>query len=48
MNTMQSFYASLSSAPKLQGSYLNILFEITRISPSQANALRSNLGWQSW
>ena len=48
MNTMQSFYASISSVPKLHGSYLDILFKITRISLRQSKSLRSELGWQSW
>ena len=48
MNTMKGFYASISSASRLQGSYLEALSEITRIRPHQAHFLRSDLGWQNW
>ena len=48
MNTMESFYASISSAARLHGSYLEALSEITRMSYKQAKALRSDQGWQDW
>jgi len=48
MNTMKSFYASISSASRLQGSYLETLSEITKINHKQAHALKSDLGWQNW
>lgn len=48
MNTMKGFYASISSASRLHGSYLEALSKITRISQQQAKALRSDLGWQEW
>jgi hypothetical protein len=48
MNTMKSFYASISSASRLHGSYLEALSEITRLNPQQAKILRSDLGWQDW
>jgi hypothetical protein len=48
MNTMKGFYASISSGSKLQGSYLETLSEITRLSYRQAQALQSDLTWQNW
>jgi len=48
MNTMKSFYASIASASRLQGSYLEALSEITRINHRQINTLMSDLGWQEW
>ena len=48
MNTMKGFYASISSASHLHGSYLEALSEITRMSHKQAKALRSDQGWQDW
>ena len=48
MNTMKSFYASISSTSRLHGSYLEALSEITRMSHQHAKALRSDLGWQEW
>ena len=48
MNTMKDFYTAISSASRLQGSYLEALSEITRVSLNQANILRSDLGWQDW
>ena len=48
MCTMKSFYASIASASRLQGPYLEALSEITGINRSQANTLMSNLGWQEW
>ena len=48
MNTMKGFYASISSASRLQGPYLEALSEITRMNHRQAKALRSDLGWQEW
>lgn len=48
MNTMKGFYASLSSASRLRGSYLEALSEITRLSYQRAKALHSDLTWQDW
>jgi hypothetical protein len=48
MNTMKGFYAAISSASRLRGSYLEALSKITRMSHNQANALRSDEGWQNW
>lgn len=48
MNTMKGFYASISSASRLGGSYLEALSEITRMSHQQAKALRSEMTWQDW
>ena len=48
MNTMKSFYASITSASKLQGLYLEALSEITGISRKQTNTLMSDMGWQQW
>ncbi len=48
MNTMKGFYASITSASGLQGSYLEALANITRINRTQANALMSDMGWQNW
>lgn len=48
MNTMKGFYASISSAARLHGSYLEALSEITRMNHQQARALGSDLGWQDW
>lgn len=48
MNTMKGFYALITSASRLQGSYMEALAEITRINHKQANALMSDMGWQNW
>lgn len=48
MNTMKGFYASISSASQLHGSYLEALSEITKLSYQQAKALQSDLTWQNW
>lgn len=48
MNTMQSFYASLSSIDKLQEAYLKILADLTKLSLEQMDALKSDEGWQNW
>ena len=48
MNTMKGFYASISSAPRLHGSYLQALSEITRMSHQQAKAIQSGMTWQNW
>ena len=48
MNTMKGFYASISSASRLCGSYLEALSEITRLSQQQVKALQSDLAWQEW
>ena len=48
MNTMKGFYASISSASRLQGPYMEALSEITRINLRQAEVLKSDMGWQEW
>jgi len=48
MNTMKSFYASITSAARPQGPHLEALSEITGINRRQTNALLSNMGWQEW
>ena len=48
MNTMKSFYAAISSVPGPRGPYLEALAKISRIKHKQANALKSDLGWQEW
>jgi hypothetical protein len=48
MNTMQSFYASLSSSDKPLDTYLKILADLTKIKREQAKALVSDMGWQEW
>ena len=48
MNTMQSFYISLSSSDKSLDTYLKTLADLTRINHEQAKALLSDLGWQQW
>ena len=48
MNTMKSFYASISSASRLHGSYLEALSEISKMSHQQAKALQSDMTWQDW
>lgn len=48
MNTMKGFYASITSASRLDGSYLEALSEITGISLKQISTLRSDLAWQDW
>ena len=48
MNTMKDFYASISSASRLHGSYLEALSEITRLSCKEAMAIKSDQGWQNW
>jgi len=47
MNTMQSFYMSLSSN-KLQNAYLKILSGLTKINREKIKVLMSELGWQEW
>ena len=47
MNTMQSFYASLSS-DKLRDTYLKILVDLTKLSREQMSALESDMAWQDW
>jgi hypothetical protein len=48
MNTMKDFYASISIASGLHGSYMETLSEITRMSYQQAKALQSDMAWQDW
>jgi hypothetical protein len=48
MNTMKGFYASISSASRLHGSYLEALAEITKMSRQQAKVLQSDVAWQEW
>ena len=48
MNTMKGFYASISSASRLHGPYLQALSEITRMSHQQTKALQSDMAWQNW
>jgi hypothetical protein len=48
MNTMKGFYASISSASRLQGPYMEALAEITKMSHQQSKALQSDLAWQEW
>jgi len=48
MNTMQSFYTSITSASKLQGAYSEALADLTRINRMQMDVLASDLGWQEW
>ena len=48
MNTMKDFYASITSASRLHGSYLEALSEITTMSHQQSNAFKNDLGWQDW
>jgi hypothetical protein len=48
MNTMKSFYAAISSVSGPHGPYLEALAKISRIEHKQANALKSDLGWQEW
>ena len=48
MNTMQGFYASISSAHPLHSSYLEALSVITRINLKQVTHLRSERAWQNW
>lgn len=48
MNTMKGFYASISSASRLQGPYIEALAEITKMSHQQSKALQSDLAWQEW
>ena len=45
---MQSFYASLSSSDTLSDTYLKILADLSKINREQANALMSDMAWQSW
>jgi hypothetical protein len=47
MNTMQSFYASLSS-DKLRDTYLQILADLTKLNLEQISALESDMAWQDW
>jgi hypothetical protein len=47
MNTMQSFYASLSS-DALEDMYLKILAELTKLNRQQMSALESDMSWQDW
>ena len=48
MNTMKSFYAAISSVTGPRSPYLEALAKISRIEHKQANALKSDLGWQEW
>ena len=48
MNTMKSFYASITSASRPQGPYLGALSEITGITRTQTKVLLSDMGWQEW
>lgn len=48
MNTMKSFYDSISSVSGPQGPYLEALAKISRINHRQTNTLMSDLGWQEW
>lgn len=48
MNTTKGFYASISSASRLHGSYLEALAEITKMSHQQAKVLQSDVAWQEW
>lgn len=48
MNTMKGFYAAISSVTGPRGPYLEALAKISRIEHKQANALKSDLGWQEW
>ena len=48
MNTMKSFYRSITSASRPQGSYVEALAEITRMSHEQSKALQSDMAWQDW
>lgn len=48
MNTMQSFYALLSSSDKLLDTYLKILADLTKLSRDEMSALESDLSWQQW
>lgn len=48
MNNMKGFYASITSATPLNGSYLEALSEVTRLSRQQAKALQSGMTWQDW
>ena len=48
MNTMKSFYASITSASKPHGPYMEALSEITGINRRQTNTLMSDMGWQQW
>lgn len=48
MNTMKRFYASIASASRLQGPYLDALSEITGINRRQTKALLTDMGWQDW
>ena len=47
MNSMQSFYASLSSA-NLLDTYLKILADLTKLNREQIRVLESDMSWQSW
>jgi hypothetical protein len=47
MNTMQSFYSSLSS-DELRDTYLKILANLTQLNREQIRPLESNAGWQEW
>jgi hypothetical protein len=48
MNTMKGFYASIASASRLDGFYLEALSQITRLSRQQTKVLQSDLAWQQW
>jgi len=48
MNTMKSFYVSLSAGSKLRDPYMEALSQITKIHHRQAMDLASDLGWQQW
>jgi hypothetical protein len=45
---MKGFYASIASAARTPGSYLEALSKLTQINLQQASSLRSDLGWQDW
>lgn len=47
MNTMQSFYASLSS-DELRDTYLKYLAELTKLNHEQISSLESDMTWQDW
>lgn len=48
MSTMESFYASLTSASKVEDAYLKALDALTKINPRQMATLASVPGWQDW
>ena len=48
MNSMQDFYANISSKERLKDAYVSILVEITKLSREQMSALKSDMTWQDW